>query len=139
MNFRNYLGFVGSVLVLAGCFAPMVHLPIIGNWNYFDLDLTLSSVVCTLGFFGFLSAAFKRRTLAGIFGWAIAVLLVLTFVGVYVKVHSSFSFIPFKKLAALAAGIVKYRSAGWVVMGMGAVLMIVSGRKDRISPQMEVV
>jgi hypothetical protein len=39
-------GIIGGALMAAGGMCPLLHLPIIGNWNYFDIDVTLATVFC---------------------------------------------------------------------------------------------
>jgi hypothetical protein len=36
---------LGLILVVAGSFLPLVHVPIIGNWNYWKLDHSLA-IIC---------------------------------------------------------------------------------------------
>jgi hypothetical protein len=55
--------------------------------------------------------------------------LIFTFGAVYFKVSNYFSFIPFKKLAAVAGKMIQYRWIGWALIASGAILMIlVSGK-----------
>ncbi|MXV15601.1 hypothetical protein [Hufsiella ginkgonis] len=131
MTLKNYLGFLGSILVIVGALSPMLHVPIVGTWNYLDIDTVLASLVFTLAILGFLAALFKRPGFLRFCGWALLVIILFTLVAVYFKVNSSFSFIPLKKLAAAAAKLIRYRWTGWFVMIVGAVLMIAMGRKDR--------
>ena len=37
-------GLAGAALMAIGGMCPLLRLPIIGNWNYFDLDVTAASV-----------------------------------------------------------------------------------------------
>ena len=48
-------GIIGSVVMGVGGLCPLVHLPIIGNWNYFDIDMRLAVafyVLVLLGLIG---------------------------------------------------------------------------------------
>ncbi len=132
MKAKNYIGLLGSILVFAGGLSPMLHIPIIGNWNYFDLDVTLASVVFILAGLGLFASVLKRAGLLRFAGFGVLFIVLLTLVGVYFKVHDTFSFIPFKKLTAVAAGLVKYKWIGWSMIFVGGLLMLISGKRDKI-------
>ncbi|MBC7914464.1 MAG: hypothetical protein H7Y07_10120 [Pyrinomonadaceae bacterium] len=129
MRSVNYLGLVGSLLLIAGWLSPMLHLPIIGNWNYWDLDVTLASIVMVLALLGIVASVVNKPGLIRFSGWAALIMILITMAGVYFKIHDSFSFIPFKKLAAAATRIVHYRYTGWILLVLGSIMLIVGGGK----------
>lgn len=129
MTFRNYLGLFGSILVMAGGMSPMLHLPIIGNWNYWDIDMVLATIVFVFAGAGLLASIIKKPGLLKFSGWAVLVVVLFTLVAVYFKVNDYFTFIPFKKLAAAATRIVHYRWLGWIMIMSGSVIMIFAGRR----------
>lgn len=131
MTSKNYLGLFGSLLVIAGGMSPMIHIPIIGNWNYWDLHTGLASVVYVVAALGLLASVSGRNGLLKFAGWTELFLIALTLIAVYFKVNDSFSFIPFRKLAKFATGIVHYRWIGWAVLTIGAVIMIIASRKSK--------
>lgn len=129
MTSKNYLGLFGSLLVVAGAMSPMVRVPIVGNWNYWDLHTGMASVVYVLAGLGVLASVSGRNGLLKFAGWAEVILILLTLLAVYLKVNDSFSFIPFKKLAKAAAGLVKYQWIGWTLLAAGSVIMIIASRR----------
>ena len=129
---KNFTGLAGALLVVAGVFSPMLRIPIIGNWNYFDTDTALASIVLTLAVLGILASVLNKRGLMRFSGWAALIVVVFTLGAVYFKVNDYFSFIPFKKLAAAAVRIIHYQWIGWGVLAAGSVLMIISGRKQAV-------
>jgi len=133
MTFKNYAGIIGALLVIAGGFSPMLHIPIIGNWNYWDLDTVLASIIYALATLALIASASNKRGLLRFCGWALLFVLAFTFVAVYFKVNNYFSFIPLKKLAAAASRIIHYRWMGWVLISSGAIIMILfSGRNKKL-------
>ena len=124
MSFRNYAGLLGAILVIAGGMSPMLRIPVIGNWNYFDVDTVLASIVFVLAAAGLLGAIMKKAGLVKFAGWGVLVVVLFTLIAVYFKVNDYFSFIPFKKLASLAANMVHYKWIGWLMLFCGAFLMI---------------
>ena len=123
-------GIVGSVIMGVGGLCPLVHLPIIGNWNYFDIDMRLAVAFYILVVFGLIGSFLGKTSLIRSIGWAALVLIGITLAGVYFKSHDYFSFIHFKKLVNFAAGIVKYKW-GWFVILVGS-LLLVTVRKNKV-------
>jgi hypothetical protein len=131
MKSVNYLGLLGSILIIAGAVSPMLHIPIIGNWNYYDIDVALASIVMTFAALGIIASVINKKGLLRFSGWASLIVILFTLVAVYFKVNDYFSFIPFKKLAAVASRIVHYRWIGWILLITGAVVSIIGSRKRK--------
>ncbi|MFD2163939.1 hypothetical protein ACFSJU_16135 [Paradesertivirga mongoliensis] len=131
MKSLNYLGLLGSLLIIAGGLSPMLHIPIIGEWNYYDIDVALASIVMTLAVLGLIASLINKPGLLRFAGWASLIVVLFTLAAVYFKVNDAFSFIPFKKLAAAAVRVVHYRWTGWMLLILGSVLSIIGGRKTK--------
>jgi hypothetical protein len=129
MTLKNYVGIIGALLVIAGGMMPMLHIPIIGNWNYWDLDTVLASIVYSLAILSLIAAASNKRGLLRFCGWTL--LLVLAFTFGAVKVSNYFNFIPLKKLAAVAGRMIHYRWIGWALIAFGALLIILFSGKNK--------
>jgi ABC-type Na+ efflux pump permease subunit len=133
MKSINITGLLGSLLIIAGGLSPMLHVPIMGNWNYYDIDVALASIVMTLAVLGVIASVINKPGLLRFTGWASLIMILFTLAAVYFKVNDYFSFIPFKKLASAASRLVHYRWIGWSLLLAGAVLSIVGARRKRIS------
>jgi hypothetical protein len=131
MTFKNYIGIIASLMVIAGGLMPMLHIPIIGNWNYWDIDTVLASIVYSLAVLSLIAAASNKRGLLRFCGWALLFVLTFTFGAVYFKVSNYFNFIPLKKLAAVAGRMIQYRWIGWALIASGAMLMILFSGKNK--------
>jgi hypothetical protein len=116
-------GIVGAVIMGVGGLCPLIHLPVIGDWNYFDIDPTLAIIFYILVVAGLLTSFLGKASLVRFAGWAVLVLVLVTLAGVYLKSHDYFSFIHFKKLVKFAAAIVSYKW-GWFVILAGTLLLI---------------
>jgi uncharacterized membrane protein YkgB len=116
-------GIIGAALMGAGGLCPLVHLPVIGNWNYFDIDPTLGILFYVLVVLALIGSFMGKVGLIRFSGWAALVLVLVTLAGVYFKSHDYFSFVHFKKIVNLAAGVVKYKW-GWFVILAGALALI---------------
>ncbi len=123
-------GIIGAVIMAIGGLCPLLRVPILGNWNYFDVDVRLAVIFYILVFLAFLGAFIKNAGLLKFTGWAALFLVALSLVGIYFKVHDTFNFIHFKKVINFAAGLVKYKW-GWYVIVAGA-LILVTVRKPKV-------
>ncbi len=135
---RNILGLAGALLVAAGGMSPMLHIPIIGNWNYWDIDTVLATLAFSFAGIGLLASISGKKGLLKFAGWAELLLVMFTLAAVYFKVNDYFSFLPFKKWAAAASGLIHYRWIGWALLFAGALLMIIGGKRTKMaksSPQ----
>ena len=134
MIFKNYLALFGALLVIAGGMSPMLRVPVIGNWNYWDIDLVLASIIFALAATGLLGAVLRKPGLTRFSGWGVLLVLIFTLIAVYFKVNDYFSFIPLKKLANIATNIVRYQWLGWIMILCGSVVMIVAstGKPQKI-------
>jgi len=123
-------GIIGAALMAVGGMSPLVHVPIVGNWNYFDLDMRLAIAFYVLVVVGLIGAFTRKAGVIRFAGFGAVVLVLITLLGVYLKSHDSFSFLHFRKLVSLAAGLVKYKW-GWYVILAGAFIMF-TVRKPRV-------
>lgn len=123
-------GIVGSVVMAVGGVCPLMHVPIIGNWNYFDIDMRLAIAFYVMVVLGLIGSFTQKAGLIRFAGWGALILVLITLAGIYFKVHDSFSFLHFRKLVNLAAGLVKYKW-GWYVIVAGA-FIVVAVRKPKV-------
>lgn len=133
MTAKNYTGLLGVLLVIVGGMCPMLKVPILGTWNYWDVDTVLATIVYTLGTTALLAAVTRKQGLLRWCGWALLVMLLFTLTAVYFKANDYFSFIPMKKLAAAATRMIKFQWLGWSLMFAGAFIIILFSRKDKAS------
>ena len=131
MTAKNYTALLGVILLIVGGMCPMLHIPIIGNWNYWDIDTVLASIVYTLSAIALLAAISRKQSLLRYCGWLLLLMLLFTLTAVYFKVNDYFSFIPLKKIAAAASRMIRFRWLGWGLMFAGAFIIILFAKKDK--------
>ncbi|ASW76352.1 hypothetical protein IQ37_11540 [Chryseobacterium piperi] len=121
---RN-IQFIGLVLVIAGSFLPLVHIPIIGNWNYWKLDhyLAIACWILTAGaLFGLVN---NRPKMVRTFGFLLIGLFIFTLIAIKLQSLDYFSFLPFKSWRDTFAGVVKLKW-GWILEFSGAFLLLLT-------------
>ena len=120
-------GVIGAIIMAVGGMCPLVHVPIIGNWNYFGIDPYLGTMFYVVTVLALAGGLLDKTGLIRFTGWAALILVILTIGAVWFKSHDAFGFIHFKKLINLAAGMVKFKW-GWLVILVG-VLPLITVRK----------
>lgn len=128
-------GVIGAVIMAAGGICPLVHVPIIGNWNYFGIDTSLGTIYYVIVALALTGALLNKTSLMQACGWTALLWVVLTLGAVWFKSHDYFHFIHFRNLINLAAEMVKYKW-GWFVIITGA-LALVAVRKPADKPALE--
>lgn len=123
-------GIIGSAIMAIGGMCPLLRVPIMGNWNYFDIDQRLAIAFYVIVCIGLLGTFTKKAGLIKFAGWAGLALVAITLAGAYFKIHDSFGFLHFKGLVSRAAGLIKYKW-GWYVIVAGA-FILVTVRKPRV-------
>ena len=124
------LQLLGLVLVVVGSFLPLVHVPIIGNWNYWQLDHYLAIfcwIFCACAVFGI---ANNRSVLVNTFAVFLLILFVFTLFAVKYQASSYFSFLPLKSWTNVLAGTVKLQW-GWLIEFFGALIMLFAKNKQK--------
>lgn len=117
------LQLLGLLLVVVGSFLPLVHVPIIGNWNYWQLDHYLAIfcwIFCACALLGIVN---NRAKLVNIFAVFLLILFVFSLFAVKYQASSYFSFLPFKSWTKALAGTVKLQY-GWFAEFLGALIML---------------
>ncbi|MBK1896847.1 hypothetical protein [Chryseobacterium paridis] len=115
---------IGVLLVIMGSFLPLVHVPIIGNWNYWKLDHYLAITCWILSACALFGVLNNRSKMVRIIGGLLIILFIFTLVAVKLQSLDYFSFLPFKNWRETFAGIVKLKW-GWIIEFLGAFLLLI--------------
>ncbi len=136
VNMKN-IQLLGLLLVVTGSFLPLVHVPVIGNWNYWKLDHYLA-IACWIfsacAVFGIVNNSAK---IVRLFGILLILLFAFTLLAVKMQSLQYFSFLPFKSWQETFAGIVKLRW-GWIVEFLGAFLLIFAAGNKKINNRTQI-
>jgi len=116
---------IGLFWVVIGSFLPLVHVPVIGNWNYWQVDHYLA-IACWIFSAGVLFGILNNKSkITKIFAVLLILLFLFTLFAIKVQAFQYFSFMPFKSWQEKLAGIVKLRW-GWIVEFLGAFMIFFS-------------
>ena len=123
---------LGLLLVVAGSFLPLVHIPIVGNWNYWKTDHNLAIVCWVFSGLALMGILLNKQVLVKTSAIILLLLFAFTIVAVKFKSLDYFSFLPFKSWQESFAGIVKL-SWGWFLEFSGAILLLLTKKKSTLN------
>lgn len=133
---RTFISFVGFILLIAGLFSPLISPLGLVKWNLFDLNKTFAIIILIVAVAGLIAAIIRNNQLLRLSGWIALGLVVLVFIAAVMKVQTSFSFIPFPKIANTLSGFIHYRW-GWYLLFAGSILALLgSVGSHKFSAQM---
>ncbi|MCJ8154036.1 hypothetical protein MKJ01_09725 [Chryseobacterium sp. SSA4.19] len=122
---------LGLLFVIIGSFMPLVHVPVIGNWNYWKTDHYLA-IICWAFSVGALFGIVNNNVkVARVFGILLILLFSFTLFAIKYQASEYFSFMPFASWREKLAGIVKLKW-GWILEFLGA-FMIIFAKNNKLS------
>lgn len=128
-NFMRNIQLLGLFLLVVGSFLPLLHIPLIGNWNYWKVDHNLAIVCWVFSGFALMGIIFNKQVLVKFSAIILLLLFVFTIIAVKFKSLDYFSFLPFKSWQENFAGIVKL-SWGWFLEFSGAILLLLAKKNQ---------
>lgn len=128
---QSSVKWLGWTAVVIGSFLPLVHVPIIGNWNYWRLDHNLAIFCWVLSAFALLGILLNRNLLLKVAAIALILFFIFSIAAIKVRAMDTFSFVLIKSLQRTLAGVVKLRW-GWFIEFAGALVMIYAARTKKV-------
>ena len=135
MRLNNLISFAGFVILIAGTYCPVLRPLHLFNWDVYDGNKPYGIVMLLVAVVGILGAVMSQQKIVKLTAWLSLGLVALFLLLAWLKVNTSFSFIPFRTIENLAVKSVKYKW-GWCLLFGGAVLAVVgalSSKKTVIS------
>ncbi len=127
---KNFLGYFGATLIIAGTFTPMFRV-IIVNWNFYDAEIIMAIATLVCGVVGLAASLMQKPALQRWSAIFCLFILALTALGALMKIHNSFSFISFKKLNNIAEGMVKFKY-GWYILIGGCLSLLLNSFINKV-------
>lgn len=120
---------LGLLLVVVGSFLPLVHIPVIGNWNYWKVDHYLAITCWVFSVCALWGIVNSHVRVTRVFAILLIILFTFTLFAIKVQAFQYFSFMPFKSWRETLAGVVKLRW-GWIIEFLGAFLIFFANTKQ---------
>jgi hypothetical protein len=123
MRIPSLISLVGFIMIIAGTYCPMLKAFGIVTKNVYGMNQPFGVVMLLVAVIGIVCVVFNQVKVARLAAWISLALVVLLYIAAFMKVHTSFSFIPFNSLAKFLTGKIKF-IWGWYVLITGAVLAL---------------
>src|ERR1700739_1817955 len=124
MRLNNLISFAGFVIVIAGTYCPILRPLHLFNWDVYDGNKPYGIVILLVAIVGILGTVMSRKKIVKLTAWLSLALVALFLLLAWLKVQTSFSFIPFHAIENLAVKSVKYKW-GWYLLFGGAALAVI--------------
>jgi hypothetical protein len=123
MRINNLISFAGFVLVIVGAFCPILRpIPLV-NWDVFQGNQPYGIVILLIATVGIIGTVFSRQDVIRLSAWLSLGLVALFLVLAWLKIHTSFSFLPFHSWENYMVKQVRYKW-GWYMLFGGAILAV---------------
>ena len=130
MQPKAFISFAGFVMLMAATWCPLLRPFGIVTWDLYALNKPYGMVVLLIAIVGIAGIVLKQYKVSRIAGFIGLALVVLVYIAAQMKVHTTFSFIPFKGMAGFLTKLIKFQ-LGWYPLFAGAVLSVLANPKSK--------
>jgi len=123
MRLNTLTSFCGFVLLIAALYCPLLRPFHIFNMDAFGANKPYAMVLLLVGVVGILGTVLNQAKLTKFVAWFSLALVMLFYIGAFLKVHTSFSFIPFRSIDAFLTRQIKFKW-GWYLIFAGPLLAV---------------
>lgn len=130
MKLRSFLAFAGFVILIAATYCPLFRPFGITTWDMYDANKPYGIVVLLVAVVGIIGVVFMQSSIARMAGWLSAILVALFYILALLKIHTSFTFIPFHAISRFLAKQIKFKW-GWWLLVVGPILSLTGALRDK--------
>jgi hypothetical protein len=130
MKLRSFLAFAGFVMLIAATYCPLFRPFGITTWDMYDANKPYGIVVLLIAVVGIIGVVFMQASIARMAAWLSAILVFLFYILALLKIHTSFTFIPFHAISRFLASKIKFKWGWWLLVG-GPVLSLTGALRDK--------
>jgi len=130
MKLRSFLAFAGFVMLIAATYCPLFRPFGITTWNMYDANKPYGIVVLLIAVVGIIGVVFMQASIARMAAWLGAILVFLFYILALLKIHTSFTFIPFHAISRFLASKIKFKW-GWWLLVAGPILSLTGVLRDK--------
>lgn len=123
MRLPSLISFVGFVLLMAATYCPLLRPFGLFNWDVYDLNKPYGMVILLMAVVGIIAVVLNRPKLVKLISLISLALVTLLLLAAFLKIHTSFSFIPFKGITGFLERQIKFKW-GWYLLFIGPLLAL---------------
>jgi predicted membrane channel-forming protein YqfA (hemolysin III family) len=130
MRPASFISFAGFVILIAATYCPLFRPFGITTWDMYDGNKPYGIVVLLVAVVGIIGVVFIQMKIARMAAWLSVILIVLFYFLALLKIHTSFSFIPFHSISRFLASKIKFKW-GWWLLVAGPLLALAGALSER--------
>jgi hypothetical protein len=123
MRLSTFISFAGFVMLLAATYCPILRPFHLINWNVYDANKPYGIIILLVAVVGIIGTVFNQVKITRFAAWLSLALVILFYLLALLKIHTSFSFIPFHSVENFMARQIKFKW-GWYLLFAGPVLAL---------------
>jgi len=116
MRPASFMSFAGFVILIAATYCPLFRPFGITTWDMYDANKPYGIVVLLVATVGIIGLVFMQMKIARMAAWLSVILLILFYFLALLKIHTSFSFIPFHSISKFLASKIKFKWGWWLLV-----------------------
>ena len=123
MRLPSLISFIGFILLMAATYCPLLRPFGLFNWDVYDLNKPYGMVMLLMAVVGIIAVVLNRPKLVKLISLISLALVTLLLLAAFLKIHTSFSFIPFKGITGFLERQIKFKW-GWYLLFAGPLLAL---------------
>ena len=123
MRLPSLMSFIGFVFLMAATYCPLLRPFGLFNWDVYDLNKPYGMVILLMAVVGIIAVVLNRPKLVKLISLISLALVTLLLLAAFLKIHTSFSFIPFKGITEFLERQIKFKW-GWYLLFAGPLLSL---------------
>jgi hypothetical protein len=123
MRLNTLVSFVGFVLLIAATYCPILRPFHLVNWDVYDGNKPYGIVILLVAVVGIIGTVFNQVKIIRLTAWLSVALVAMFYVLAFLKVHTSFTFIPFHNVDAFLTRQIKFKW-GWYLLFLGPLMAL---------------
>lgn len=123
MRIRSLISFIGFLILIAATYCPLLRPFGLFNMNVYQLSKPFGLILLLVSVIGIVGVFLNQIKLVRIAGLTLLILVVLLFGAAYFKVHTAFSWLPFKGIAKFFTSKLVFKW-GWYLLFAGPVIAL---------------
>nr|WP_294946519.1 hypothetical protein [uncultured Mucilaginibacter sp.] len=124
MRLPSLLSLIGFIVLIAATYCPMLSAFGLVTMNVYKMNQPFGLLLLLVGIIGILCTFFNQTKVTRFTAFMSLALVALLLLAAFLKVKTSFSFIPFKGIAAFLTSKIRFRW-GWIVLFAGPILAVI--------------
>ncbi len=123
MRLNTLFSFAGFIMLVAGTYCPILRPFHLFNWDVFQANKPYGIVILMVAMVGIIGTVFNQKKIIRLTSWLSLGLVTLFLILAWLKIHTSFSFIPFHSIDAFLTRQIKFKW-GWYLLFGGPLLSL---------------